>query len=588
MYADVARRDGEEGQHHQRQVHAPVLLRGLFSGGGARLSGEGQADLPHRVEGRQEGRRRQHPEDHRRMCPGVGQNLILAPEARRHEREAAQRQPADQERPGCDRDTAPQAAHVKHVLRVEINREVMPVMVGVFLAVLHSVNDRAAPHKEQRLEDRVRQQVEGRRHIRADPDRRDHVAKLADRRVGQHLLDVALGERDRRREERRKRADGGDDRHLRGEAMPVPADRDQREHADQQVDTGGDHRRGVDHGADRRRAFHRVRQPGVERELRALADRPQEEQDADRTCHRQTGQQRHALPQIGEGCRLQRTEHLLVVEDVAEVERPREAVEPCDAEQHKHIAHARCHEGLDARDHRRDPIRLVGVHPVVPEADQQVTAQPHDLPADEKQQQVIGHAEHQHRARKQGDESHEAGFPGRRIEFRQPATGAVHDDLAVTVAALCAVLALPFDLCPVVPGGHITGAVDEDHRRRERHEEQHHRAQRINQRPHREAGLNRSAQREPDDARGDGMLAQAGRRDRADQDDNGDHPRDQDRAHRHQIAETFIMAREQQNGEESQQGRERYQPDKGLKAHHILGYHLSMLISSATTVSRLR
>ena len=48
-----------------------------------------------------------------------------------------------------------------------------------------------------------------------------------------------------------------------------------------QVDAGGDHRRGVDQGGNRRRTFHRVRQPDVQRELRALADRAREEQQRD-------------------------------------------------------------------------------------------------------------------------------------------------------------------------------------------------------------------------------------------------------------------------------------------------------------------
>ena len=47
------------------------------------------------------------------------------------------------------------------------------------------------------------------------------------------------------------------------------------------VDAGVDHRGGVDQGADRGRALHRVRQPDVQRELGALADRAGEEQQGD-------------------------------------------------------------------------------------------------------------------------------------------------------------------------------------------------------------------------------------------------------------------------------------------------------------------
>ena len=47
-----------------------------------------------------------------------------------------------------------------------------------------------------------------------------------------------------------------------------------------QVDAGGDHRRGVDQRRDRRRAFHRVGQPDVQRELAALADGAREQAQA--------------------------------------------------------------------------------------------------------------------------------------------------------------------------------------------------------------------------------------------------------------------------------------------------------------------
>ena len=61
---------------------------------------------------------------------------------------------------------------------------------------------------------------------------------------------------------------GDDQQHLR---------REQREAAADEVDAGRDHRRGVDEGADRRRAFHRVGQPHVQRELRRLADAAEED-----------------------------------------------------------------------------------------------------------------------------------------------------------------------------------------------------------------------------------------------------------------------------------------------------------------------
>ena len=56
---------------------------------------------------------------------------------------------------------------------------------------------------------------------------------------------------------------------------------EQRRHARHHEDAGGHHRRGVDQRRDRRRAFHRIRQPDVQRHLRRLAHRADEQADAD-------------------------------------------------------------------------------------------------------------------------------------------------------------------------------------------------------------------------------------------------------------------------------------------------------------------
>ena len=110
---------------------------------------------------------------------------------------------------------------------------------------------------------------------RADADGDEHEAELRDGRVGEDLLDVVLRDADRRREERRERADDRHDHHRVG--------RQAEEHvrADDHVDAGRDHRGGVDQRGDRRRAGHGVRQPDVQRDLRRLAARADEEQQAD-------------------------------------------------------------------------------------------------------------------------------------------------------------------------------------------------------------------------------------------------------------------------------------------------------------------
>ena len=109
---------------------------------------------------------------------------------------------------------------------------------------------------------------------RADAAGQEHVAELADGGIGQNFLDVGLHQADGRREERGGAADDRDDQH--------GARRMHEEHmrARDHVNARGHHRGRVDQRADRRRAFHRVRQPDVKRKLRRFAGGAHEEQQA--------------------------------------------------------------------------------------------------------------------------------------------------------------------------------------------------------------------------------------------------------------------------------------------------------------------
>ena len=72
-------------------------------------------------------------------------------------------------------------------------------------------DDRAGAQEQQRLEKRVRGQMEHRRRRAAQADGHDHVAELRERRVGDDAFDVVLLDGDERGEQRGESADVGDD-----------------------------------------------------------------------------------------------------------------------------------------------------------------------------------------------------------------------------------------------------------------------------------------------------------------------------------------------------------------------------------------
>ena len=110
--------------------------------------------------------------------------------------------------------------------------------------------------------------------VGADRDAHDHVADLRHRRVGDDALEVGRGEADRAGDQQRHAADH------RADVAGRRGQLEQRVHARDQVDAGGHHRRGVDQRADRGRALHRVGKPGVQRDLRRLRERADEQQQA--------------------------------------------------------------------------------------------------------------------------------------------------------------------------------------------------------------------------------------------------------------------------------------------------------------------
>ena len=146
-------------------------------------------------------------------------------------------------------------------------------------AMFHPMNHTTRTEEQQRLEKGVGNQVEESSDIGTCAQRRNHKAQLADGRIGQHPFDVPLRHRNRRCEDGRKRTDKGDKGHRAWRCFPHHVE--EWEHAHNQEDTSRNHRRRMNHGANGRWPFHRVRQPNMQGELCALTNRTKEDQDAD-------------------------------------------------------------------------------------------------------------------------------------------------------------------------------------------------------------------------------------------------------------------------------------------------------------------
>ena len=138
------------------------------------------------------------------------------------------------------------------------------------------------------------------------------------------------------------------------------------------VHAGGHHGGGVDQGADRGGAFHGIGQPGIEGDLGRFAGGPHEEQQGD--------QGDRPLPQ-GEFFRGGG-------KDGFEVDGSESHKDQKDRQQKPVVPDAVDDEGLFAG--------VGGRFFLIPEADQEIRAEPHPFPPDEKEEKVVGGDENQH------------------------------------------------------------------------------------------------------------------------------------------------------------------------------------------------
>ncbi len=184
------------GQDPERHGHDRRGLVGVLGGGRARLAQEGEDEQPGHVEGRAQRRpasRAPRPPGRPRARRRSGDSSAPPRMASFDQKpasgtDAGDGQGGDGERPGGVGHLLPQAAHLPDV--------------GL---VAHAVHDRAGAEEQAGLEEGVGGEVgdAGPEDARAHPD--EHEAELAHGGVGQHLLDVGLGEGDDGGEERGER-----------------------------------------------------------------------------------------------------------------------------------------------------------------------------------------------------------------------------------------------------------------------------------------------------------------------------------------------------------------------------------------------
>ena len=258
-----------------------------------------------------------------------------------------------------------------------------PTHPAYVLVVVHADDHRTGGQEQQCLEEGVRHQVEHCHRIGRGTQRHRHIAQLRQRGIGDHALDVVLDDAQKAHEQRR---DGTNHQH---KAQSCVAQLKQRRHACHHENACRHHGGGVDQCGDRRRAFHGIGQPDVQRKLRALAHGANEQANAGHAQHHPVGSREIQLGQVvGLG------KHFGVVQRAA-VSR-----QQANAQDKAKVADTVHQKGLHVGENRGGLVE--------PEADQQVGHQPHAFPAKEQLQHVVAHHEHQHRKGEQRDVREEA------------------------------------------------------------------------------------------------------------------------------------------------------------------------------------
>ena len=242
------------------------------------------------------------------------------------------------------------------------------------------MNHGTSAKEESRLEEGVRKHVEDRSVKGANTRSHEHVTELANGRVSKNLLDVVLEKTCNSSPESSEHTDHHDN---------VEHNREEGKHAaetGEQIDTGGHHRCGMDQGRNRSRTRHSIREPGEERNLSRLTRATDEEEDASDRENRND-----QVNVVTTDDHADEVRKHIVVEDSRATDRH----EAEHTEQEADIAHAVHDERL---------VRgLAVIDILVPETDEEVRAEAHAFPTEEREEQVVREHEHDHAEQEEVD-----------------------------------------------------------------------------------------------------------------------------------------------------------------------------------------
>ncbi len=217
------------------------------------------------------------------------------------------------------------------------------------------------------------------------PQADEHISELAYGGISDDALYVELCQRDGRRENRSYASGPGDDV-KRGLGLV-----EYRVTAGHHKYARGHHSRRMDQCGDRGGAFHRVRQPDMQRKLRGLPYRSHEEQERDDGVQAVgVSEDVHHLPDMGRHGREDRV-----------------VVQRAEGYEYQHHAEAEAEVADPVHDERLLARVRRGLL-LVPEPDKEVGAKADRLPEHVKLEEVVRHDEHQHGEREQGEVGEEA------------------------------------------------------------------------------------------------------------------------------------------------------------------------------------